>query len=332
MTSEQLFDLQPLTVDNSDTSYYVFYNEWDGEITSVSRKLPTVHNDEAYICTSDEIAKKLLRGEVNERDYIVTFLDDDTLGVMERDDKLRLRSSEKTLHQLTKNNILNWDIRVKIFLKNNKLLLEINPNSISKLTKLTFKKELLLSQETDLDLYLTKYNDPNFFLEKLVVDPAELLDTGNILYDISHINQYININDIGVLTRRCFKNYYVEVVNDSLNILQNSLVKSRSFIHERAFHNFSFPHISIEKQDNTLLVKLMVSVTELEDHGVFEKKLKLYVVGDQPDEFYGEIHLDIETLKQEKQLVLPIDADLNDINLLYNKRRLIISIKDQPDA
>ena len=330
MTSEQLLDLQPLTVDHSN-GYYVFYNEWDGEITSVTRRLPDDHYDTAYIHSTDEVARKLLRGEVNERDYIVSFVDEETLSIIKRDDKLRLRSSEKTLHQLTTTPFTTWDIRVKIFLKNNKLLLEINPNSISKLTRLTFKKELMISQETDLDLYLTKYNDPSFFLEKLTVDPAELLDAGNILYDISHINQFININDIGILTRRCFKNYHVEVIDDSLNIVQNSLVKNKSFIHERAFHNFPFPHISIEQQDSTLLVKLMVSVTELEDHGVFEKKLKLYVVGDQPDEYYGEMHLDIEKLKQEKQLVLPIDADLTDINLLYNKRRLIISIKDQPD-
>lgn len=329
MISELAADLAPVTVEKNLT-HYIFYNEWDGEILRVTKTLPEKVTD-AYIKTDNLIAKKLLKGDLNEKDHIVAFVNEEELDVIPRDDKLRLRSSEKTLHQLSREYIHDWDVRAKIYLKNNKLLLEINPASIAKLTRMTFKKELLLNIETDLTLYLTKHNDPNFFIEKLDVNAVELLDKGNILYDLAGIHQFINLTDLGILTRRCFKNYHVEFINESLNVVQNSLIKNRSFIHEKVLRNFPYPHLSIEKEHNTIIVKKNIPNSELEDLGLLEKTLKLYVVGSQPDEYYGQLHIDIEKLKQQGMVDIPIDADLQDVNLLYNKHRLIISIKDRPD-
>src|SRR5210317_1034464 len=127
MTLAQAVDLSPITVDTVP-SYFVFYNEWNGEITHVSRSKP-VDNSQVFLETTDIVAKKILKGDVNERDYIVAFVDEENLGIIKRDDKLRLRSSEKTLHQISRTFKKDWDIRAKIYTGNNKLLLEINPTS-----------------------------------------------------------------------------------------------------------------------------------------------------------------------------------------------------------
>ena len=298
MISESVIDLVPTTIDTPEL-FFVYYNEWNGEILFVS-KSKKENNDEniAFIETSNPLAKKILKGSINEREHIVAFVDDETLDIIKRDDKLRIRSSEKTLHQLTRKPFLDWDIRAKIYTGNNKLLLEINPSSISKLTKLTFKKELHVSVESDLTLYLTKQNQPDFFLEKIDVDAVELLDRGNLLFDISNIVQYININDLGILTRRCFKNYHVEFIDDSLNILQNSLIKNRSFVIDKALHGFPHAHITIESTGKTIIVKPTVTVGELEEVGLLEKKLKLHVVGSSIDEYHGSIHIDVDEMKK----------------------------------
>jgi hypothetical protein len=327
MTSESQIELVK-PEDINLPSYYVFYNEWNGEIINVMRRLPD-DNINAYIETNDITAKKILKGDVNERSYIIAFDNDENLRIIPRDDKLRLRSSEKTLHQLTRTYNSQWDIRVKIYTKNSKLLIEINPDSISKLTKMTFKKELMISKESDLDLYLTKHNKPDFFIEKIEIDPVELLDKGNIHFDISAVDQHINITDLGLLTRRCFKNYHIEFIQDSLNVIQNSLIKNRSYVVERAFKSFPHAHLSLRNTEKGITITPNVSVTDLEDVGLLEKKLKLHFVGKAMDEFYGTIEVDVEQLKKTGTFLMPIQAEFKDLNLLHNKHRLIISIEEE---
>jgi len=320
--------VQPYNID-TEKKYYVCYNEWNGEIKYVSTQVPD-NNREEFLETTDIIAQKILKGVVNEKEYLVSFIDDENLGIIQRDDKLRLRSSEKTLHQITKEPITDWDIRAKVYLKNNKMLLEINPISIQKLTRLTFKKELHISEESDLTIYLTRHNQPDFFIEQLDVNPVELLDKGNILFDLQSIAQYVPINEIGLLTRRCFKNYHVEFHNDKLNILQNSLIKNRNFIIDKAYRNMPDSHLSVYNKQDHIVIKSNVSMTELEDVGILEPKLNLFVCGQNIDDYKGVIEVNTEVLKKELEVSLPIKIiSFKDLNLLHKKHRLIITIEEE---
>tara|TARA_B100000902_G_scaffold36868_2_gene44084 strand:+ start:30715 stop:31707 length:993 start_codon:yes stop_codon:yes gene_type:complete len=328
LASTSLADLAPYNI-SEDKKYYVCYNEWNGEIKYVTSK-PVNSRTDIFLETTDIVARKILKGDVNEKEYIVSFINDEDLGIIQRDDKLRLRSSEKTLHQISRNINVDWDIRAKVYLKNNKMLLEINPISIQKLTRLTFKKELHISDESDLTIYLSKHNDPDFYIEKLDVNPVELLDKGNMCFDLSSIAQYMQVQDLGLLTRRCFKNYHVEFINDKLNILQNTLVKNRNFIIDKSYRNIPSSHISVYNKKDHILFKSNVSMTELEDVGILEPKLNIYVCGQHVDEYHGVMEVNTDILKKELELAVPIEIDsLKWLNLLHKKHRLILSIEEE---
>ena len=320
-----------LTVDILHTSdikkeYYVFYNEWDGGITQVCRKKPdgVFH---AFFVTADPIAGKILKGDINEHDYIVALTDDSQLEIIKRDEKLRLRSSEKTLHQIPNiNSSSDWDIRLKVYTINNKLLMEINPTSIGRLTTLTFRKELLINKETDLSLYITKFNDPNYFIKKLDVDAETLLTTGSLVFDIEDVSAFCGLNNIGVLTRRCFKSYQIQYVNERLTAVRTAMVKNRSFVIDHAVVDFPYPHIIIQNtSDGKVTLKMNTNINELHDIGLFEKQLVLYVTGNTQDEYYGQINIDMEILGQHREVDVGIQADISNLNFLHKKHRLIIS-------
>ncbi len=328
MTLASPAELAPYSV-TEDKKYYVCYNEWNGEIKYVTGQIVDSRT-EVFLETTDIVARKILKGDVNEKEYIVSFVDDENLGIIQRDDKLRLRSSEKTLHQITRVGYDDWDIRAKVYLKNNKMMLEINPISIQKLTRLTFKKELHVSDESDLTIYLSKHNQPDFFIEKLDVNPVELLDKGNICFDLSGISQFIPIQQLGLLTRRCFKNYHVEFLNEKLNILQNTLVKNRNFIIDKAYRNMPSSHISVYNKKDCIILKSNVSMTELEDVGILEPKLSIYVCGQHVDDYHGVMVVNTDTLKKELVVAVPIKIEsLKDLNLLHGKHRLILSIEEE---
>ena len=194
----------------TDTQYYVFYDEWTGGIYFVAT-VEDIESDYPYIVTNSEIAKSLIQGLVNANDYIVSYDSEDNFTVIEKGNTLRLRSSESTLRQLPKVKLSTWDIRVLVYTENNKLVIEVNPDAIRKLSTMTFNKQIVVDANNDLSLYIIKHNSPDHLIASIDVDAQELLDTGNVIYDISDIRQHISLADIGILTRRCFKNYYTEI-------------------------------------------------------------------------------------------------------------------------
>ncbi len=66
--------------------YYVIFNEWNGEIIQVLSKLPKEFRD-TYLETTSPLAGKILTGSINENNYLVSFVDEDELGIIEHDVK-----------------------------------------------------------------------------------------------------------------------------------------------------------------------------------------------------------------------------------------------------
>ena len=136
----------------TDTQYYVFYDEWTGGIYNVAT-VEDIESDYPYIVTNNEIAKSLIQGLVNANDYIVSYDSEDNFTVMEKGNTLRLRSSESMLRQLPKVKLSTWDIRVLVYTENNKLVIEVNPDAIRKLSTMTFNKQIVVDANNDLSLY-----------------------------------------------------------------------------------------------------------------------------------------------------------------------------------
>ena len=103
-----------------------------------------------------------LKGYENEKDYIVSFDDNNELAIVKKDNVVRLRSSETNLHQLANVKKDDWDIRVLVYAGNNKLVVEVNPLSIRKLSNMTFNKKIVIDDKNDLSLYIVKHNNPDY--------------------------------------------------------------------------------------------------------------------------------------------------------------------------
>lgn len=307
--------------------FYVYYDEWTGVIHNITSS-ELVESEYPCFLTDDYIVENILKGFENEKNYIVSFDDENELTVVKKSNVLRLRSSEKTLRQITRTKLTTWDIRVKIYTGNNKLLVEINPDSIRRLSSMTFNKQIQIDAENDLSLYVIKHNNPDFFVGKIDVDAQELLESGNNIFDISSFRKHLSLQDIGILTRRCFKNYYVEIVPDSLDVFTQSLVKNRSYVHRRAYKNADKGHITATQTGNIVTFSTTLSNSELTDLGLHEEKLWVYLVGDTPDEFYGSIPINVRDLKTKKYSRIKIDGKLLDFNLLHKKHRLIFTVKE----
>lgn len=304
---------------DTPTEYYVYYNTWNGEISRISTTLEE-DNKEPYVVTEDVAAAKILSGKIQISDFIVSFVDDNSndLSFMKKDNVLRLRSSELRLHQIPKAPLADWDIKLQIYKQSHKLQVEINPASIKKLTSFTYKKHLEISKDSDLTLYVIKHNNPEFLIDTIEIDPVELLENGNIIYDISTVTKYTTYDDIGFITRRCFKNYYLEVLDSKLISEKVKLKKYRK--------NYICPvvkakdgHIEVLFSKNDIVFESKIAPNQLGSIGLFEESFNVYVVSDTPDGYQGTLSVDMKNIYKHGKHRIVTNANLDQFTLIHNK-------------
>jgi hypothetical protein len=328
MITKNVIKKQRSHLQNSE--YYIYYDGWYGEIINVRRSVDETCNTQ-FIKSSSEFAYRILTGQENRKKFIVSYDEENNLDIMRKDEILRLRPSDSKLYEIPKSKSKNWDIRARVYTKNSKLLIEINPLSIKKLTQYTFRKQVLINNESDLTLYIIKNNFPDYLIDIVPVDPVELLEHGFIVYDIADISKHVGFSDVSLMTRRCFEHYKLEIINSELVIAQSGFTKNQGANVKTVKHH-DVGHIELKQTGNKLTVRANITPDEFYDLGLFEEKLPLYIVGETQDHYIDVMYLDVKALRKLQEInYTGVDFNIYDYNFLYKKPKLTIATRKPND-
>ena len=102
--------------------YYVFYDEWSGEIHSVGNKFKDI--GQAVLYTEDSTAAEILLGHLNPRKYIVNDTASGTF-IMAKKDALRIKAEEDQLSKIV-TVPLSVDREINVIAYVDSMMLEIN--------------------------------------------------------------------------------------------------------------------------------------------------------------------------------------------------------------
>lgn len=299
--------------------FYVYYDEWDGSIKSISSKLKETIKY-PHIVTSDPIAAELLLGHADIKKYIVTDLVDGTC-LVKKEDLIHIRKAEDKLSKvpLVKDTVES-DINIIIY--HNPGLIEINVSkeTVYKLTGRRFNKNIFKganSSRSDIELYLIKNNNPLILIETIKIDPIDLINNGYIIYDISHLKLKLGLADIGVLTKRIFKKYGLKVKNKylSADYHKRKSIK-RTFFNSKKNKNESDLFTIYKKNKNWVFKRNIDNLFDLKIYN----DIKFYVVDKTPNHLIDSFIIlknDIETL--EEYTIPNIDYDLSKYTLMTNE-------------
>lgn len=313
---------------DTPTNYYVSYDTWDGRIKSISTSQP---NDVDYIVTTDTNAGKILSGKVGANKFMVSFNDEGELAFLKKDNVLRLRSSETSLHQIPKSKMSSWDIRLRLYKTNHKLQIEINKESIKKLTSFTYKKHLQISEDSDLTIYIIKHNNLDYLITSIEIDPIELLENGSIVFDIEDVTKYTTYDNIGFITRRCFKNYYAEILDSKLINEQKQLRKYKKNYISKIQKNVP-GHLEISTDGKHAVFESQISPNELGGIGLYDELLYIHVVGNTTDEYYQTLVVDMKKIYKHGKYLMKTDLDIRNYNLIHNKPNAMITLRTQNES
>lgn len=316
--------ITPTTRQKSKPEYYIYYDEWSGEIISVGHSLVDDTPDILYIISNDDSASKILNGSVNDRDYRVALNDDDEYVLMEKDSTLRLRKREEELFEIPNYKLEIWDIRIKIYAVNDIMTVEINQNSLRRLASYKMRHDIIVGSSEKLNIYVTKQNQPDFLISTLRLDPKKLLTSGMLVFDISNLKQYANHEKMGLLTRRQFKNYYFEVLNEKFI---SSTLQKTTYPNSRMNKAIKTTesHLDIVQFKNEIIITNKITEDQFDDIGLYQPTIPIYIIGDTPDQFYTKYDINLAQLRLGYIERFPFDYDLNDVDIVYHNPKLIIS-------
>jgi len=290
--------------------FVVYYNELTGEIISVGKTVRDI--EDPYILTLDKIADRILQGTAYEYNYLVSENADGDKVIMTKIDTLQLQERRDNLFTIPRKKLKDWDMRVKFYTKNLKLVIEANSTILDR-----------ISLFQTLEFYMTKHNMPDYLISSFDIDIKELVKTNIVVFDMQYITKYVNVDDIDILVRQDFKNYYFEILYEGFGKLEDDLVFNKSL--QMVKSNVKNSHIELNQIGNQLVVSSTMSIKQFIDIGIPSKILDFYVVGSTPDEFIRHIEIDMSKLQKGKVSQVAIDFDINDVSIMYQNSKLKVS-------
>ena len=290
---------------------YIYYNDWSGEIISVGNSL---RNDcpAPYIISRNENALRILNGELNDLNFLVGIDDEGEERLIKKTEYLRIRKKEEALYLLSKKKKTNWDLRIRLFLKNRKIVIETNKHRIKRLVVQNIKRQIKLNEENKFEFYLIRKNRPDYLLETLEINANELIRNNKMVFNAS---EGLLFRDISILTQRQFENYYFEILDDEY-IEDNSQSTQNTHVWKFVERNRN-PHLQITQKQDIITIESLVDSERLDRIGIQELPMPLHIVDGSPDHYIDSLFIDMSRLRVGQVERFKVDFDIEKVDLMF---------------
>ena len=296
--------------------YYVYYDEWTGEIINITNKYKASKNP--HLLTEDNTAAGLLMGHLNPKKFIVNETPSG-IFLIPKQQQLRLKQEEDQLSKISEVS-LSVDREINIIKYTNSWKLEVNisNDAVYKMTgrrsNRQFSKKENVNNST-IYFYITEKNNPLRLIKTIKIDPIDLLNKGYKLIDLSDLQNVIGLNNIDILTRRVFKSYGLKSKENYVSIEYLKRKNSR-----RNHYNIT----NINKEAAFYISKSTagwIFKSNFDDPYEFKiyRDLKIYITGITPFDLRDTIVLPVTELGKYNELYVNTDADLLTSKLLIGE-------------
>jgi hypothetical protein len=203
--SELIFDLPAITF--PEIKHVAKFDKETGKVISVGPRLADSFLDDE-IEIDKEMFDDIFSGKINLHHCFIDFYD----NKLQVKYNQILRKIDDVLHRIVEEQFVKID-DPEIFLTYNRSLKKLTIELTERFygsrkvenTKNLRKQRVLWSGDTEMDFYITEYNDPHFVFKKISIKLLELEDKK------VEIDCEIN-NRFSIFTRRLFKNYILEII------------------------------------------------------------------------------------------------------------------------
>tara|TARA_A100001035_G_C27706600_1_gene465111 strand:- start:396 stop:1061 length:666 start_codon:yes stop_codon:yes gene_type:complete len=179
---------------------------------------------------------------------------------------------------------------------------KINPEKDGKYDKIT--------------LYLIKENDPNFLIETIDIDPAQLIVDGYNMYDMSKLRNVCGLGEVRVMTRKIFKSYGMKrKLYFGQADFVSRLSKRRNEVQiKQQSEDISTTFTIIKKDNNQHYLKS--NFDNPHETRIYSDLILYYTPKKNPNQLLGYIHVPIKEIGYQKEYYISSEHSFEDCSFL----------------
>jgi len=326
MTSE-ISLIEQVKAPSKPHNFYVYFDEWSGEITAISNKVREQLHD-PYLKTTDPVVMDLMKGVKNTKKYVVADLVDG-FKLVEKKNYLRIKQAENYLSKLPKvKPTVNKDLNVVLYLSDYKVEVNVSTDLIYQLTGKVNSSEVKIQRDNAYEkivLYIVEKNNPIRLLETIEIDPVDLIEKGYILFDFSNLRNTIALADIDVLTRRIFRSYGLKIKQNYVTVDYGLAQNNKRFhtrINKDASDDFSTFSVSLSTQGWII----RSNFNDPHEHKIY-KDINMFLTGNNPNILLDSITIPFTSIGYNQEYIVKTKVDPTTCKILLGPEGKNITFK-----
>lgn len=317
--------IQNAIVEKSQTKFFVYYDEWNGNILNISTKLVDI--DHAVLRTESLVARDILKGKISKKSFVVAEISG-IHQLVSRNEIVAIRKQESVLTKIPKMG-MSFSADINLILYKQDWMLEINLNQDTKLALLGKRHSVKIDKSKindhdDLVLYCIERNRPFNLFEKIVVDPIDLVNNGYMLVDLSYLRNKVSIADLDFLTKRIFKNYNLKIKDKYVSVDYHSRKTHRRGYTTITTDEKQSTNFTISPSTNGWIIKS--NFDDPHEHKIY-RDIKIFLVDDGPFGLVDKIVLPYNKIGYFREIMVTTNVDPRDCFMIINAEHKNITFK-----
>lgn len=308
-------------------NFYVYFDEWSGEISAISNKIREELKD-PYMNTTDSVVMDLMKGIKNTKKYFVADLVDG-FKIVEKTNYLKIKQAENYLSKLPKvKTTVNKDLNVVLYLTDYKIEVNVSTDLVYQLTGKVNSNEVKIQRDSDYEkiiLYIIEKNNPLKLLETIEIDPVELIEQGYILYDFSNLRNTVALADVEVLTRRIFKSYGLKIKQNYVTV-DYGLAQNNKRFHTRVSNRTTEEFATFSVSPSTQGWIIRSNFNNPHEYKIY-KDINMFLTGNNPNILLDSITIPFSSIGRNQEYIVKTKVDPTTCKILLGPEGKNITFK-----
>jgi len=315
--TESIIEIKP--------TWWIKYNVSTGKILRLSRnEIGSDNKSHAITITSNELCRDLIRGTVPFKECCVVWdVEDEIWDIDLKGDVLNISNANTNfLYQIKESQPTASDIAMRIYKKENVVELSVNIQNIKKSMNLSNIGDIANKENTLLNLYFTRKNDPDYLIQSVEVDPLLLFRRKTLRFKLD-----LDWDNVSVFTRPVFKKYSMELLEVYIPTVG---AENRQTLLQQSVNSKQDAHLYITATDKN--IKIHSDINAQQDYLVNEQRsLKFIVCDTTVDNLVGAFEVPTDDLINEDTIIVEVAFDIpsNPLFIYKNKHIAVNFIGDR---
>lgn len=325
--SSEISLIEQVKVPSKPHNFYVYFDEWSGEISAISNKVREELQD-PYLRTTDPVVMDLMKGVKNTKKYVVADLVEG-FKLVEKKNYLRIKQAENHLSKLPQvKTTINKDLNVILYLSDYKVEVNVSTDLVYQLTGKVNSSEVKIQRDNAYEkivLYIVEKNNPLRLLETIEIDPIDLIEKGYILFDFSNLRNITALADVDVLTRRIFRSYGLKIKQNYVTV-DYGLAQNNKRFHSAVKGSTvpDFATFSVSSSTQGWIIRS--NFTDPHEHKIY-KDINMFLTGNNPNILLDSITIPFASIGHNQEYIVKTKVDPTTCKILLGPEGKNITFK-----